>query len=146
MTNYTYDNVDNYVPQFSTRIGNEFIESCLLAVEKETPDLRTLLLTLVELAKLIKTVDYDHQLLNNVISENQLLSQERDMLKLAQISQLVQNMEMKLEKAERDCYNLQAELDVPQLDVPELNMPQLNVPQFSFNGLTTDLTLLQLAS
>ena len=139
-------NSDSYIPQFSTKLGGQLIENCLLAVEKETPDLKTLLLTLLELAKLLKTVDYDHNLLKNVITENKLLSHERDTLKLAQISELVQDMEIKLDKAERDYQTLQVELDITELDVTELDVTELDVPQFSFSGLETNFTLIQQAS
>lgn len=137
MKNHTLKNTDSYTPQFSTRIGGKLIEDCLLAIEKDTPDMMSLLLSLNELAKLIQTVDYDHKILNNLIIENQLISQERDSLKLAQISQLVMNMETKLEKAEQDCCNLQSEINETELQKPKFS---------SCNGLAANLTLLKLAS
>ena len=127
----------NYTPHFSPIRANELIENCLRTVEQTTPDLKSLLLTLAELAKLIKTADYDHQVLNNLISENQILSQERDRLKLAQISQLVFNMELKLEKAEEDCRNLQVEIDEAKSDMPEF---------LSFQTIRAYPTLRKLAS
>ena len=137
MINYTTMKFGNYTPQFSPSRANKLIEDCLSTVEQTTPDLKSLLFTLAELAKLIKTANYDHQVLNNLISENQILSQERDRLKLVQISQLVFNMELKLKKAEEDSRNLQVEIDEAKLDVPEF---------LSFQTIRVSPTLRKLAS
>lgn len=102
----------NYSPLFSTKAAHELIEKCLTAIEGDTPDMTSLLLTISELALLIRSANYDQHVLNNLISENEALSDELDRLKLAQITNQVAAMDMKLEKIERDCQDLQRELDI----------------------------------
>ena len=100
-----------YTPLFSAQKANKLIEKCLAEIETNSPDMTALLLTLSDLTLLVRTANYDNHVLNNLIAENKVLSEELDAIKLAQISDQVSAIDKKLEKIERDFLDLQSEVD-----------------------------------